>query len=330
MFPLGGRLAVFGSDGPFVDGVDVALADAGVDHWFDGEDHAGRHGDVDTVFVVGNFGRFVKGDADSVADELVDHRTFMGSCVFFDRIADMIDRNAWFADRDRAAKAFVGNIDDPFFFLGNFPYGDHFAAIAEVAVHDRGDVDIQDISFLKRAVIRDAVADHFVEGGADRFRIRGSPIPKVGGDRMRFVMKPDREAVQIVCRYARLRRFAEFAEDFGRDAASLSDFFDLVRRFENDPVVVQVFFGDRLRACFRIVAFFPFQAAFAPAGVIPFDHATILSQIVHSVKDKSVRRSGNARPRPILGRENGRNRSGREFPAADVKERAGDVSHHFV
>lgn len=39
MFPLGGELVIFGDDGPAI-GEDFEVAFAGIDHGFDGEDHA--------------------------------------------------------------------------------------------------------------------------------------------------------------------------------------------------------------------------------------------------------------------------------------------------
>ena len=50
----------------------------------------------------------------------------------------------------------------------NFPHQEGVAAVSMEAAQEDGDVDIDDVSTEERPVVRDAVADHVVHGGADR------------------------------------------------------------------------------------------------------------------------------------------------------------------
>lgn len=83
VFPLGGGLAVFGAGGPVVFGVDDRIAYAGVDHRFDGEDHARGHRDFAVVEMMEDVRSFMEGKADAVAYKLIDDRAFMLFCNFF-------------------------------------------------------------------------------------------------------------------------------------------------------------------------------------------------------------------------------------------------------
>ncbi len=127
MLPLGAGFAVFGADGPAVFGVDDPFAHAGVDHRLDREDHPWSEGDLEAIVVVGDLGRFVEGDADSMAYELVDDRTVFRRGVIFDRLADLPDLSAGAADFDGAEETFERDVDDPLLFFGDLSDGDHSA-----------------------------------------------------------------------------------------------------------------------------------------------------------------------------------------------------------
>ena len=46
-----------------------------------------------------------------------------------------------------------------------------FGRITVPAFNDRREVDVDDVSFSQQVVVRDAVADHFVDAGANRVRV---------------------------------------------------------------------------------------------------------------------------------------------------------------
>jgi hypothetical protein len=75
---MGAIAAVNGNCGPTVL-EDADFRAAGIDHRFDGEDHAGLETRAFTgVAEVGNLGIFVHGAADSVADKLADNAEAFG------------------------------------------------------------------------------------------------------------------------------------------------------------------------------------------------------------------------------------------------------------
>ena len=96
VFPLCREFVVFGDDGPAV-GQGFEVAFAGVDHGFDGEDHAGDDGFAGAGFaVVENLGVFVDVLADAVAAEFADdgEAVFLGVCL--DGGADVAEEDAGF------------------------------------------------------------------------------------------------------------------------------------------------------------------------------------------------------------------------------------------
>ena len=58
----------------------------------------------------------------------------------------------------------------------------HAAGVAVEAVADHRDVDIDDVAGLQAPLVRDAVADHVVDRGADG--LREAPVVEIGRDRL--------------------------------------------------------------------------------------------------------------------------------------------------
>lgn len=70
---------------------------------------------------------------------------------------------------------------------------------------------------------------------------------------------------------------AELIEDFGSDLARRSDFSDLLRRLQHNPIGGQILFGKRRAGGkVRIVAFLPFLPASTPTRIISTHHSFIL------------------------------------------------------
>jgi hypothetical protein len=65
----------------------------------------------------------------------------------------------------------IGDLDQPLGLAGDRADHIHAAGIAVPAVDDEGDVDIDDVAFLQRAVARHAVADHVIDRGAGRVAV---------------------------------------------------------------------------------------------------------------------------------------------------------------
>ena len=101
MLPLRAGLAIFCAHRPLIDRIDNAFPDAGIDHRLDRKGHSRNHFDIDLVIMMGHFGRLVEGDADAMADELVDDAAAPRSGIVFDRFADLADERTGPADGDR-------------------------------------------------------------------------------------------------------------------------------------------------------------------------------------------------------------------------------------
>lgn len=163
VLPLRGRFAVDCAGGPLVIGVDDAFGGAGVDHWLDGKGHPFGEGGGIIVIVVGELGRFVEVKANAVADKLEDDRAPLVAGIIFNRFSNSGEGNAGAENADAAHHALVSDVDKVFFFFACFSHNDHRAAVAVVAIEDRGDIDVHNVSLLQGAVIGNAVANDFVE-----------------------------------------------------------------------------------------------------------------------------------------------------------------------
>lgn len=93
--------------------------------------------------------------------------------VFFNHAARVAEGHAWFDELDGFVEAFTGGFDDADggrIGAGKGAYVVCFVEVAVEAVVVEGDVEVDDVAFEEDALVRDAVADYFVDGGADRFR----------------------------------------------------------------------------------------------------------------------------------------------------------------
>jgi len=243
VLPLGGGAVVFGADSPVVFGIDHAFARAGIDHRLDRKGHAGNHDGFNVVVMVGNFRRLMKGNANAVPDELIDDGAIARGGVIFDRLSDLPDWDAWLADGDSALEAFKANIDDALFLFRGGADDHHAGGIAEKSVDDAGSVDVEDVPFLKRPLVGDAVADHFIERGADGFGVRGLSVAEGSGDRIEVFVQFAGNFVEFKSGYPCTGFFAEKVEDFGGHLAGAVDLLDLLGSFDEDPVVRFIRFG---------------------------------------------------------------------------------------
>ena len=106
----------------------------------------------------------------------------------------------------------------------------------KIAIDNAGDVDIEDVSFLKGALIGDSMADHLIERGANGLGIRGLSIAESGGDGACLLMEFSGQLVELQGSHALFGMFAEGIEDFGSDAAGNLDLLNLLGSLKNDFV----------------------------------------------------------------------------------------------
>ena len=92
--------------------------------------------------------------------------------VFFNHAAGVAEGHAWFDELDGFVEAFAGGFDDADGGRIRAGKGAHVVCFVEVAVEAvvvEGDVEVNDVAFEEDALVWDAVADDFVNGGADGF-----------------------------------------------------------------------------------------------------------------------------------------------------------------
>ena len=87
-----------------------------------------------------------------------------------DGVADIAQRRARAHRFDAAHQRFVGHVHQPARLHPGAADREHAAGVAVPAVEDHRDVDVHDVALGEHLVARDAVADHVVDRGADRFR----------------------------------------------------------------------------------------------------------------------------------------------------------------
>lgn len=237
VFPLGGGFAVDGADGPAVVFIDDSISFAGIDHRLDGEGHAGDHESADIVIVVGDFGGFMEGEADSMTDKLVDYGAMVEGGARFDGLTNGANGDARFADGDGLHQAFVSGVNDPLFFFGNGSDGYHSAAIAKKSIDNAGDVDVENVSFLQRTLVRDAVTDYFIERGANGFGKWRLSVAKTGGDDSCFFMEFAREFVELKGGDTLFSSFADLIENLRGDLTGSPNPRDLSGGFNEDIVI---------------------------------------------------------------------------------------------
>ena len=101
-------------------------------------------------------------------------------------------------------------------------------------IFNHGHVDINDVAvFQQFAVIRDAVAHHFINRDTDRFR--EAVIAEAGGDRFLFINNVVvADAIQLAGADARFDVGFDHFQHFGGQAAGNAHFFDVFRCLDRD------------------------------------------------------------------------------------------------
>ena len=92
--------------------------------------------------------------------------------VFFNHGARVAEGHARFDELDGFVEAFARGFDDADggrIRAGKWAYIICFVEVAVEAVVVEGDVEVYDVAFEEDALVGDAVADYFVDGGADGF-----------------------------------------------------------------------------------------------------------------------------------------------------------------
>ncbi|MEY4361526.1 MAG: hypothetical protein RL391_832, partial [Actinomycetota bacterium] len=168
---LGGSLAVGGDGGPVVV-PHLVLPGTKRDHRLDGEDHAGLHDHVVAwVVIVQDLDVGVELLADSVADESTDHTEVILGRVVFDCLADVRKGTIGFDGFDTAPHAFLGDADEATALGIDVANEECCVGIAVYALDVARHVEVDDVAIVENRGVRDAVADHLIEGCAHALRV---------------------------------------------------------------------------------------------------------------------------------------------------------------
>src|SRR5581483_12097347 len=109
--------------------------------------------------------------AEPMAAEIAHHAHALRLDEALDRVTDVAGGGAGLDRGNAAHHRLIGHLDQPLGLSRDRRYRIHPAGIAVPALEDEGDVDIDDVAFLERAVAGHAVADHVVDRGAGRIAI---------------------------------------------------------------------------------------------------------------------------------------------------------------
>ena len=162
---------VLGDDGPAVAQFLDLLA-PGVEHGLDGERHAFLEFVPRTrAAVVQHLRLLVKLLANAVAAELAHHAQAVAFGKLLDRVPDVAQVGSGLDLQDAVPQRLVGQGAQALGGDGGLAHDVHAAGVAVPAVLDDGDIHVQDVALFQRLVVRDAVADLVVDGGADRLGV---------------------------------------------------------------------------------------------------------------------------------------------------------------
>ncbi len=169
VFPLGRQTAVLGDDGPIIR-QQLHMAFAGIDHWFDGERHAGLQCLTGTrLSIVQDLRILVKFPANTVS-AIFPHDGIMARfSVLLDGMTDVPETYPRLDHFDADFHAFIGGLDQPLRQHRWRAHEKHLAGVPMVAILDDGNIDVDNVAVLELLDARDTVADHVVDGRADGF-----------------------------------------------------------------------------------------------------------------------------------------------------------------
>ena len=170
---LSGEAAVLSADGPAVGFVDFGFPIAFVEHRFDGEAGAG----TDDCFAGLQIGEvrdawlLMETAADSVALEFAHDLVALILREAIDRAADVDDSAEGLDGVDADPHRVERRLHKPFHVRSDFADQECFRRVAVPAGDDARQVDVDDVTFSQDVIVGDAVADDFVDAGANRVGI---------------------------------------------------------------------------------------------------------------------------------------------------------------
>ena len=139
-------------------------------HRLNGECHSRPHECCgQRVIHVWNLQTRLKNIADSMAAIVADNPHALGVGIGLDGLSDGSNRKAWFHGADALPEGLMGDADEVCRLFVDGAHGEGGIGVAMHAMEEEGDVNVEDVSVLERATVRDAMTDDFVGRGADGF-----------------------------------------------------------------------------------------------------------------------------------------------------------------
>lgn len=238
MFPLGRQAMICGDNGPAI-AQWSDIPPPGIDHGFDGENHAGFEAQAAAFFAVMEDLRFfVKVTPDAVTTKLADYAVprFFGKGL--NGMADVSQMVAWSDGPDAVPERFISQVAKTAGLFADFSHTEHAAGIPMKSFLDDGDVEIDDVSILEDAVAGNAVTDLMVDRSANRTGIGPMSLGRIIQGGRDGVLNLDHvvmaQAIQMVGGDARNHVGRNVVQHFGSEATGDTHFVNFFGVFQSD------------------------------------------------------------------------------------------------
>ena len=181
VFELCGEAAVLSANCPTIGLVDFGFPKAFVEHRLDGQAGAGTNHGLARLQVgkVWNAWLLMETAADSVTLKFANDFVALGFGEAIDRAADVDDSAEWLDGSNANPHGIERGLHESFGMRSDFADQKCFGRITVPAVNDGCEIDVDDVPLAEHVVIRDAVAHHLVDAGANRVRV--SVVAKARG-----------------------------------------------------------------------------------------------------------------------------------------------------
>jgi hypothetical protein len=233
MFPLGRERLIASDHGPAI-GEGLDRGPTGVEHGFDGKDHPRLEPHAFSRIAVVQYLRIGVIDlADAVPAVLAHHTEFIALGHALDGMPNVTQGSAGTHRTNTGAHGLIGGGHQSLRLGAGIADRVHAAGVAEPAILDHGNVDVENVAVGQDSIIRDPVADHLVDRRADGF---GKPVvTDVSGDRALYVDDPVvTEPIELVGRDARAHVFTDHRQDFSGQLCSRARLRHLGCGMQND------------------------------------------------------------------------------------------------
>lgn len=166
---LSGEAAVLGADGPAVGLIDFGFPIPFIEHRFDRQAGTGTNDRFARLQIgkVRDAGLLVETTADSVTLELADNLVVLLLREAIDRSSDVDDSAERLDGVDADPQSIERRLNEAFGVRSDFADQERFGRVAMPAVDDARQVDVHDVAALQNVVVRDAMADDFIDASTN-------------------------------------------------------------------------------------------------------------------------------------------------------------------